>query len=373
MQYFATVARGLEDIAADELRQLGASEVEPSFTGVSFTGDRPLLYHVNLWARIPFRILMQIHHCSARTAQQLYDGIQTLDWSRYITPEQTFAVRATGKNEQLNHSHYTALQVKNAIVDQQRQQFQERSDINLEQPDLTIAVHIQGDRCVVNLDSSGGSLHRRGYRPAVGLAPLKETLAAALIDMTDWTPDLAFYDPLCGSGTLPIEASLKALNIAPGMFREQFAFEKWPNFDGSRWEQMLSEAEAHQHPELTAPIMGGDRHFEALEQARFNAYQCGVSDQIQLLQQDIDEAYPPAEHGVLLCNPPYGERIGHAEDLGAFYKQMGDIFKQRFKGWTAYVLCGNLALTKRIGLRPARRIVVYNGSIECRLLKYELY
>jgi putative N6-adenine-specific DNA methylase len=373
MQYFATVARGLEEIAAEELRQLGASEVEPGFTGVSFRGDRPLLYRMNLWARIPFRILMHIHTCSARTADHLYDGIQALDWSTYLNPEQTFAVRATGKNPTLNHSHYTALQIKNAIVDQQRQQFDERSDIDTEQPDLSITAHIQENHCTVYLDSSGSSLHRRGYRPAVGLAPLKETLAAALIDMTNWTPELAFYDPLCGSGTLPIEASLKALNIAPGLFRERFAFESWPDFDADLWEHMLADAEAQQKPELLAPIIGGDRHSEALEQARFNAYQCGVSDQVQLLQQDIDEAWPPTEQGVLICNPPYGERLGTASDLGSFYKQMGDIFKQRFKGWTAYVLCGNLALAKRIGLKPARRMVVYNGSIECRLLKFDLY
>ncbi|MEB3212378.1 MAG: class I SAM-dependent RNA methyltransferase, partial [Leptolyngbyaceae bacterium] len=325
MQYFATVARGLEEVAADELRQLGASEVESSFTGVSFTGDRPLLYRVNLWARIPFRILMQIHTCSARSPQQLYSGIQAFDWSKYLTPSQTFSVRATGKNEQLNHSHYTALQVKNAIVDQQRQQFNERSDIDTEQPDLTITVHIQGNQCVVSLDSSGGSLHRRGYRPAVGLAPLKETLAAALIDLTNWTPELAFYDPLCGSGTLPIEASLKALNMAPGLFREQFAFEHWSDFDAPLWEQMLSDAETQQRQELLAPIVGGDRHLDAIENARSNAYQCGVGDRPQLLQQDIQDAYPPAEHGVLICNPPYGERIGNAQDLGDFYKLMGDV------------------------------------------------
>ncbi|MEM7772821.1 MAG: THUMP domain-containing protein [Cyanobacteria bacterium P01_A01_bin.37] len=373
MQYFATVARGLEETAAEELRQLGASDVEPGFTGVSFTGDRLLLYRINLWARIPFRILMHIHTCSCRTAKQLYGGIQEIDWSSYFSPSETFAVRATGKNSQLNHSHYTALQVKNAIVDQQRQQLNERSSIDTDNPDLTITVHIQENLCTVSLDSSGGSLHRRGYRPAVGLAPLKETLASALIDMTTWTPDLAFYDPLCGSGTFPIEASLKALNIAPGLFREQFAFEKWRDFDAALWEQLLTDADAQQQSQLTSVIMGGDRSQDALDQARFNAYQCGVGDQIQFMQQDIADAEAPADQGILMCNPPYGERIGDTEKLGAFYKLMGDVFKQRFKGWTAYVLCGNLELAKRIGLKPARRIVAYNGSIECRLLKYDLY
>jgi len=373
MQYFATVARGLEELTAQELRQLGASDVEPTFTGVAFTGDRSLLYRVNLWARIPFRILMQIHRCPCRTAKQLYRGIQAIDWSTYLSPSQTFVVRATGKNPQLNHSHFTALQVKNAIVDQQRQQFNERSSIDTDAPDLAVTVHIQGNHCSVSLDSSGSSLHRRGYRPAVGIAPLKETLAAALINLTDWTPELPFYDPLCGSGTLPIEASLKALNIAPGLFREGFAFEKWRDFDADLWEGILAEAEAQQKSELPAVIVGSDRNSDALEQAQFNAFQCGVGDRIQFFQQELATIDAPLDHGVVLCNPPYGERIGDAQALGDFYKLMGDVFKQRFTGWTAYVLCGNLELAKRIGLKPARRIVVYNGSIECRLLKYELY
>jgi putative N6-adenine-specific DNA methylase len=340
---------------------------------VKFTGDRPLLYQVNLWARIPFRILLTLHTCPCRTAKHLYQGIQEVDWSAYLAPSQTFAVRATGKNPQLNHSHFTALQVKNAIVDQQRQQFNERSSIDTDNPDVMVTVHIQGNHCVISLDSSGGSLHRRGYRPAVGSAPLKETLAAALIAMTNWTPDLPFYDPLCGSGTLPIEASLKGLNIAPGIFRERFAFEHWKDFDADRWNTMLSEAETAQKPELDAPILGSDRHPDMLEQARFNAFQCGVSDHIQFFQREFADIDAPADHGIILCNPPYGERIGNAQELSEFYKLMGDVFKQRFKGWIAYVLCGNLELAKRIGLKPARRFVVYNGAIECRLLKFELY
>lgn len=373
MRYFATVARGLEDLAAQELKDLGASQVEPTFTGVSFEGDRPLLYRVNLWARIPFRILMPIKRCPCRDAQQLYRGIQAIDWSDYLTPDQTFAVRATGKNAKLNHSHFTALQVKNAIVDQQRQRFNARSSIDTEQPDLTVNIHIHDHHGVVSLDSSGESLHRRGYRPAVGLAPLKETLAAALIAMTDWTPDQPFLDPLCGSGVLPIEASLKALNIAPGLFRQSFAFETWPDFDADLWQQMRQEAIAQRRSHLPAPIMGSDRDAIALEQAQFNAQQCGLDDLIQLRQQALEDLEAPTNQGTILCNPPYGERIGDAKDLREFYALMGDIFKQRFTGWTAYVLCGNLELAKCVGLRPARRMVVYNGSIECRLLKYELY
>ncbi|HEY9647084.1 MAG TPA: class I SAM-dependent RNA methyltransferase, partial [Chroococcidiopsis sp.] len=223
-QYFATVARGLEPLAAQELEQLGAHAVEPGFCGVAFAGDRTLLYRVNLWARLPFRILMTLRTFPCRDAEDLYRGIQKIDWSQYLTPDMTLAVNATGKSEQLNHTHFTALQVKKAIVEQQQSQTGDRSNVELQSPDLQVSVHIERDHCTVSLDSSGQSLHRRGYRPAVGAAPLKESLAAALIQLSGWQPEQMFYDPLCGSGTLPLEACLKALNIAPGLFRERFGF-----------------------------------------------------------------------------------------------------------------------------------------------------
>ncbi|MGB3615621.1 MAG: THUMP domain-containing protein, partial [Elainellaceae cyanobacterium] len=191
-RYFATAARGLEPLVAEELKQLGAEAVEPGFAGVGFEGDRALLYRVNLWGRLPFRVLLQLAEQGSRDAKQLYRGVQTIDWSQYLTPDQTFAVRATGKNRQLNHTHFTALQVKNAIVDQQRRQCGERSSIDTDAPDLQVNVHIGSDRATISLDSTGESLHRRGYRPAMGDAPLKETLAAALLKLADWTPEQPF-------------------------------------------------------------------------------------------------------------------------------------------------------------------------------------
>jgi putative N6-adenine-specific DNA methylase len=374
--YFATVARGLELIAAQELERLGAQEVRPDFTGVHFVGDRSLLYRVNLWARTIFRVLVTLREFPCPDGDRLYQEVQKIDWDEYLQPHNTLAVNATGGNRQLNHTHFTALQVKNAIVDQQRRQFGQRSSINTENPDLLINVHIYQNRGILSLDSSGGSLHRRGYRPAMGIAPLKETLAAALLDMAEWEPSLPFLDPLCGSGTLPLEASLKALNIAPGLFRKQFAFEKWPDFDEALWQQLLNEAENSELSELKAPIFGCDRDLDILNQARINAEQCGVADKVRFTQTDLSvlsllEA--PADNGVIICNPPYGERLGDATELGDLYKLLGDVFKQCFKGWTAFVLTGNKELAKRIGLKAARRIPVYNGSIACTLLKYELY
>ncbi len=372
-QYFATVARGLEPIAAQELERLGAQEVRPDFTGVHFVGDRALLYRVNLWARTIFRVLVNVAEFSCPDAETLYEEVQNISWEDYLQPYNTLAVNATGGNHKLNHTHFTALQVKNAIVDQQRRQFGERSSIDTQNPDVLINTHIYQDRCVVSLDSSGTSLHRRGYRPAMGAAPLKETLAAALLDMAEWEPNLPFLDPLCGSGTLPLEASLKSLNIAPGLFREEFAFEKWQDFDPELWDQLLKEAETSELPNLKAPITGSDYDPETLEEARINAEKCGVAEKITLTQTELSQVEAPADSGIIICNPPYGERLGDARELGDFYKLLGDVFKQRFKGWTAYVLTGNKELAKRVGLKASRRIPVYNGSIVCSLLKYELY
>ncbi|NEQ99416.1 MAG: class I SAM-dependent RNA methyltransferase [Cyanothece sp. SIO2G6] len=372
-EYFATVARGLEAVAARELQALGARNVMPEFTGVAFAGDRALLYRVNLWARIPFRILLILGHCRCRNAEELYTGVQTIDWSAYLRPEQTLAVRATGKNAQLNHTHYTALQIKNAIVDQQRQTMGRRSSVDTQQPDVSINVHVRGDRATISLDSTGESLHRRGYRPAVGTAPLKETLAAALLDLAEWTPDLPLFDPMCGSGTFLLEAALKALNIAPGVFRDRFAFEQWSDFDPDLWNHLRNQAVDEQRSHLLHPIIGSDRDATVLEEARTNLFYGDLVHQIPLSQQDLATVEPPSAPGILVCNPPYGDRLGDVEALQEFYKLMGDVFKQRFKGWVAFVLSGNPTLTKHIGLRPSKRMIVHNGSIECRWLRYELF
>ncbi|UJB67868.1 RNA methyltransferase [Acaryochloris sp. 'Moss Beach'] len=372
-QYFATVARGLESLAAEELAELGAESVEPGFCGVAFQGDRKLLYHVNLWARLPFRILLRLDTFPCQDAEDLYQGIQTLPWQEYLTPDYTLAVDATGKTPQLNHSHFTALQVKNAIVDQQRQQFGARSHIDTQTPDVRINVHLHQDGCVVSLDSSGSSLHRRGYRLAVGAAPLKESLAAALIRLSGWQSDLAFMDPLCGSGTLPLEACLQGLQIAPGVFRQQFGFQTWPDFDESLWHSLQAEAREQQLSRLPMPIWGSDQDAEVIEQAHLNAQNCNVVDHIWFESIDLQNVEPPTDSGILICNPPYGERLGDPRELGDFYRQLGQIFKQRFKGWTAFILSGNKALSQSIGLKSCQRTAVNNGSIPCQFLKYELY
>ncbi|NJL91235.1 MAG: RNA methyltransferase [Coleofasciculaceae cyanobacterium SM2_1_6] len=373
-QYFATVARGLESLAAQELESLGAEAVTLGFCGVSFRGDRSLLYRVNLWARLPFRILMQIHQFPCLDAQALYRGIQAIKWEQYLTPKHSLAVSATGGNSQLNHTHFTALQVKNAIVDQQQRVWGDRSPVDTQEPDLRINVFIdKEDLCTVSLDSSGTSLHRRGYRPAVGQAPLKESLAAALVQLAGWSTDLPFLDPLCGSGTLPLEAALQALDMAPGLFRERFGFETWTDFDATLFDRLLEEASTRQKFLLPAPILGSDADSRVIKQAITNAENCGVDRQVQFTCTELAHLEAPAAQGVLVCNPPYGERIGRDQELSGLYKLLGDVMKRRFKGWTAFVLSGNRELTKAIGLKPSQQTQIFNGSLPCQFLKYELY
>ena len=371
--YFATVARGLEEIAAQELTDLGGNHVTPKFTGVEFQGDQKLLYQVNLWSRFIFRVLVPIRKFPCKTAKQLYYEVQQINWETYLSPEETLAVHCTGKNEQLNHTHFSALQVKNAIADQQQRYFGQRSSVDLETPDLILNLHIEKTHAILSLDSTGDSLHRRGYRPAMGIAPLKETFASALLAMTDWETSLPLLDPMCGSGTFLIEAGLKALNIAPGLFRKTFALEKWYDFDRELWQQVKQEAKQQQLSQLPTELYGRDRDLEVLQQAKTNAKNCNLHQQINLAQSDISELEPPSDRGIIICNPPYGKRLGEVKELGSLYKQLGDVFKQRFQGWIAYVLSGNKELTKQIGLRTSQRIPVYNGSLPCTLLRYELF
>lgn len=372
-QYFATVARSLESIAAEEIERLGAEQVRPDFAGVHFVGDKATLYRVNLWARTIFRVLAPIRDFYCPNSDILYKEVQKISWDEYLQPHNTLAVHCTGGNQKLNHSHFTALQVKNAIVDQQRLKTGKRSGIDPNSPDLLLNVHIEQNRCILSLDSSGMSLHRRGYRQAMGTAPLKETLAAALLEMIQWDASLPLLDPFCGSGTVPLEAGLKALNIAPGLFRRRFGFEGFPDFDKQLWQQLLTEAKNNQIHELKAPIWGSDRDANVLSQARGNASRCGLEDYISFRQTELTELEAPAQSGIIICNPPYGERLGVPEELGTLYTTLGNIFKQRFKGWTAFILTGNKELAKKVGLRTSRRIPVYNGTIACTLLKYELY
>jgi len=371
--FFATCAKGVEAVLAREVGALGITVEGEETGGVAFSGTIETAYRANLWLRTANRVLMSLAEFDCDSEQDLYNRVRKLDWSRYLTPTMTLAVDANVRDSNIKHSKYAALKTKDAVVDCLRARVGARPDVNPRDPDLRINIHIHRNRCAVSLDTSGDSLHRRGYRRAQREAPLKETLAAALVELTGWDGTTPFIDPMCGSGTIIIEAALKAANIAPGLLREHFGFQRWLDFDRALWDRLVGDARAKRKSRPGAMIAGYDISEKAIRATAENARAATVAEYIVVGKQDIADLTPPPGPGVIIVNPPYGERLGDKEKLAPLYKAIGDIFKQRCTGYTGYVFTGNLDLAKRIGLKASRRIVLYNGPIESRLLKYELY
>ncbi len=378
----AAVPSGLEEPAAAELAALGAQAVRPLRRAVALEADLACFYRLHLQARLPFRILRQLARFPCRSRQDLYAGVQAAaDWQRWLPPEARFRVDSTGTAPGLSHSHFSALEVKNALVDWQRQHWGERSSVDLEDPDLALHLHLGGEGAILSLDGSGGSLHRRGYRAAMGLAPLKENLAAGLVALTGWDGSVPLADPLCGSGTLLIEAACQALGRAPGLGRS-FGFERWPDFDPLLWQQERQVALALDRSALRpasladgrplAPIVGLDQDQAVLEQAKNNCQAAGMAAAIELQRGDCRDFQPPQGPGILVCNPPYGERLGQRDQLEVLYADLGAMVKERCSGWTLWLLSGNSELTGALRMKASRRIPINNGGIDCRWLKYEL-
>jgi putative N6-adenine-specific DNA methylase len=370
----AVVPPGLEEAAAAELTALGCHAGPPLRRAVRFQTNLAGYYRLHLQARLPFRLLRELASFPCHSREELYAGVQrAADWGRWLPPGTSFRVDATGSAPGLNHSHYSALQVKNALVDLQRQRWGARSSVDLDDPDLALHLHLGGGEASLSLDGSGESLHKRGYRPAMGLAPLKENLAAGLIALTGWDGRVPLADPLCGSGTLLIEAACLALGKAPGLGRA-FALERWPDFDRQLWQQERDAAAALALPPESplAPIVGMEQDAGVLEQARHNAEAAGVAGALDLRQGDCRDFMPPPGLGVLMCNPPYGERLGHAEALEPLYADLGRMVKERCSGWSLWLLSGNPELTGALKMKASRRIPISNGGIDCRWLHYEI-
>ena len=379
----AVVAPGLEEVAATELAALGAIDVRPLRRAVACRTDLAGLYRLHLQARLPFRLLRELARFPCRDRRDLYEGVQTAaDWERWLPPEHSFKVEVSGSLPGLDHSHFTALQVKNALVDRQREQWGQRSTVDLDDPDLVLHLHLSpgrpgaGSAAVLSVEGSAGSLHRRGWRAAVGLAPLKESLAAGLIALTGWDGSVPLLDPLCGSGTLLIEAACAALGRAPGLDRP-FLLERWPDFDPALWRREEQAARSLARTTLAdgrplAPIVGIERDPEVLEQARRNAEAAGVADWIELRPGDARELEPPPGAGLVVCNPPYGERLGERQEAEALHAALGERLRQRCGGWTLWLLSGNPELTRALRMKASRRVPISNGGIDCRWLRYEL-
>ena len=361
---------GLEDVLAEELTQLGANNIVKGRRMVAFTGDKEMLYRANFHLRTAIRILKPIAHFHARSADDVYEGVRAIDWSQLIARGKTFAVDSVVYSEEFRNSRFVTYKVKDAIVDQLRECTGERPNISVSNPDLRLNIHIAEDRATLSLDSSGESLHRRGYRQESVEAPLNEVLAAAIVLMTGWRGESDFIDPMCGSGTLPIEAALIARNIAPGVFRKEYAFEKWADFDRDLFDAIYNDDSAERP--FDHHIYGYDTDMKAVNTASFNVRAAGLSKDITIEQRDFKDFTNPGKPSIIVTNPPYGERITTPNLLGT-YKMIGERLKHEFAGNEAWVLSYREECFDQIGLKPSVKVPLYNGSLECELRKYTLF
>lgn len=369
---FATVPLAAEELTAAELQRLGASEVAMVRGGVSFKGNRRLLYRSLLRVRTASRILVQLGQFPCGSPQELYDGMRLFPWGELLTPAMTLAVDCTLRDSAITHSHFAALKAKDAIVDQLRDLSGSRPSIDTRLPDLRVNLHIARDQATVSLDACGEPLDRRGWRLDRNAAPLRETLAAAIMLHTGWDGSVPLMDPMCGSGTLLLEGAGIALGQPAGAGRE-FGLMRWRDFDRRLWGQVMREEEQLALKSLAVPVLGFDQDPKAIIASRENARRAGLGYAISFDRRPFEETEPSGHQGVLVMNPPYGVRLGDKSQLEGLYRKIGEVLKRRFTGWTAYLLAGDLELAKLVGLKPARRLVLFNGPIECRLLRYELY
>ncbi len=374
-QQFEMVAKtfqGLEDVLAEELLQLGAENVEPGRRMVSFTGDLAMLYKANMCCRTALRILKPIYKFTASDPDALYDMIKEFDWTRVLSLDKTFAIDTVSNSDEFTHSRYVTYRVKDGIVDFFRDHFgpESRPKVRLQDADVMINVHISGERVTVSLDSSGESLHKRGYRVAQTEAPINEVLAAGIILKSGWRGESAFVDPMCGSGTFLIEAALIAAGINPGVYRRKFAFEAWPDFDADLFDEIYNDDSAER--EFAHKIYGADISPKAVAIATENIKSAGVGKYIDIEVKPLSQWKEAPEGGVMVTNPPYGERIS-SEDMDGLYAMIGTKLKHVFKGYHAWIIGFREEYFRKIGLSPSVKLPLYNGALECELREYIMF
>jgi len=371
MKIIAKTLFGLEEILEKELIEFGAKETNILNRAVEFQGDQALLYRANLCSRLALRLLVMVDSFQAHNERHLYGKIQHMDWSKYISGKQTFAIDCTAYGERFRHSKYAALTVKDAIVDQFREKTGRRPSIDTNEPDVKINVHISDIHVDVSLDSSGDSLEKRGYRLEAMEAPISEVLAAAMITLSGWNRRTPLFDPMCGSGTIVIEAAMMAANKAPGLDRS-FGFERWSDFNAELLENLKQEL-VQNETKPQVEILGRDRHRRAMAIAERNARRAGVDRYVTIEAGDFMKKEPPFEQGWIIMNPPYGERLNEDDEMQAFYHEVGFKLKHEYAGYTAWIISSNNKALKRIGLKPDTRIQLYNGALECRYNGYTLF
>ena len=369
-ELIAKTFQGLENVLAKELTDLGADNIQIGRRMVSFTGNKELMYRANFSLRTAIRILKPIKHFKAESADQVYNAVKAIEWNQYLDNDTSFAVDSVIFSKEFRHSKFVAYKVKDAIVDYFREKTGSRPNISITNPDLQLNIHIAENECTLSLDSSGESLHRRGYRQEAVEAPLNEVLAAGMILMTGWDGECDLIDPMCGSGTIAIEAALIARHIAPGVFRKEYAFEKWQDFDKELFDRIYNDDS--QEREFTHKIYGYDINRNAVDIAIRNVKAAGLSKEIEVAQQDFHQFTQPAEKSIIITNPPYGERISTPDLLG-LYRTIGERLKHQFLDNDAWVLSYREECFDQIGLKPSIKIPLFNGSLECEFRRYQIF
>jgi len=370
-EYIAKTFLGLEQVLAEEIRNLGAKQVQVLNRAVKFQGDKTLLYRANLHLHTALKVLVPIKKFSCKNEDELYQAIYEHPWENLFNLYNTFVMDGVVNSSLFKHSHYAALKAKDAIVDRFRDKYNKRPSIEKHKPDFRINLHIFRDQCTLSLDSSGESLHKRGYKAKNVRAPLNEVLAAGLIRLSGWDASSVFVDPMCGSGTLPIEAALIAHDIAPGWYREHFGFETWHDFDHQLFQELKNKSKPHpkQHP----TIHGCDISRQAIETSNNNLQQAGLNKQVKLFEQSLAQYTPPSENqGVVIMNPPYDQKLKE-KDILDFYRNIGDILKKKYPGYEVWIFSHHMNALKNLGLHPSSKCTLYNGPLECKFQKYQIY
>jgi putative N6-adenine-specific DNA methylase len=369
--FFATCPRGLELLLAEELEQLGAEKTHAVGGGVQFSGAFFLCYRVNLESRIASRVLWQVATAAYRNEYDIYRAAYGLPWTDWFDPARTIRVDVSATNSPLTSVNFVTLKIKDAVCDKIRRFWGRRPSVDTRQPDIPIQGHLTDRNFTLYLDTTGEPLFKRGRRLATGEAPLRENLAAGILRLAGWVPGTALLDPMCGSGTILLEAAEMALDIAPGLGRH-FAFEKFKNFATRDWRQLLQESAARQKPKVPLAIYGSDRSADVLKAARANLTAAVLEKFVSLKRADVLELSAPAKEGIIVTNPPYGVRLGDQQALAEFYPKLGDVLKKQFSGWNAYLLSADMRLPKLIRLATSKRTPLYNGALECRLFEYKM-